>query len=285
MKTCLLLFTALTVCSARSSQNESATAGQAAASPSVGGVAVQQTYPGMPWLDYSKLPWARPPSSERANLEAVLTNLKDDLGSVLSGLSTLTNSPLNASQTNANGQVVELAAKYFDDLEAKNFSTMLGQDVSANRAQDLSANLSRDLSVGCGQLLSTSVAAPTAPPWSIWGNGPHAIVVGTPAGDMVLPTFPPRTAWGNGPGVVITTPGGAVFSMVPAEAQTLATKNLLADSAAVRDLNDKLLAVQDEVERLDTLVKNAATLRELTPAPNRPGTPPAYQPYLSPTGR
>ena len=237
----------------------------------------------MPWLDYSKVPWARPPAGQSANVQAVVENLRENLDSIAAGLSALTNQLINAAPIATGANVVTLTASEFDDLAAKDFSTMLGQNFSVNYGQDLSANLGQNLSVSCGQLLSTSYAVPTAPPWSIWGNGPHAVVVGTPAGEIVVPTFPPRTAWGNGPGVVITTPGGAVFSMVPTAAPSMATKELLANSDTLHELNSQLQVVQEDVNRLETILKNQRPLTEPSPPIGPPA--PTAQPYLPPTGR
>src|SRR6267378_2057732 len=155
MKACILLFAVLTAFSARSAQSETSPAGRATTWLS-GGVTVKQTYPGMPWLDYSKLPWFKQPSTENsANPETLLANLKDDLEAAVSGLSTLTNSLVNESQNaTEDGNVIAIADENFNGLASRDFSTLLSQD----------------LSVQCGQLLSTSLAVPTSLPWCPWGN-------------------------------------------------------------------------------------------------------------------
>jgi hypothetical protein len=95
-----------------------------------------------------------------------------------------------------------------------------------------------------------------------------------PNGPAVEPTLPPRTAWGNGPGIVLTTPGGAVYSMVP-DAQR---NRDAASVAAVHDMQHQLELVQNDINNLRPLLENLST--------NRVAMPPTYQqPYLTPTGR
>ena len=91
---------------------------------------------------------------------------------------------------------------------------------------------------------------------------------------MVGPAFPPRTAWGNGPGVVATTPGGAVYAMVP-ETQHAADA---ATASAIRDVQHQLETVQNEIESIRPLLENLTTNRSAMP-------PTLQQPYLTPTGR
>ena len=261
---CSLFFAMLTGLAAQSSQDGSTAPGQGVARPSPGGIIIAESYPGKPWLDYSKLPWVKPPSAA-ASCEVLLGNLKDDLDSTLSSLSALTDSLRNANPDTISDAIPAAVAE-FNDLPSKNLSTLC--------SQDLSCLMSQDLSVSCGQLLSTSFAVPSCPPW-VPRYATRAIGVGTSGGTIVLPAYPPRTAWGNGPGVVATTPGGAVFSMVPAGSQTM-TATGLADSAALRDINRRLLLVQSDVERLEAALKKLKTSPNLQPTPLT---------YFSPAGR
>jgi len=242
-----LLFAVLLALAARS--NESAAVEPEVVSSSARGITILQSYPGMPrldyskmpWLDYSKLPWltqpARAQNDSVASAAGLLADLKADIESAASGLNALTDSLKNDQQNaTVSGEATSLAVDY---------STLL--------SQDLSTLLSQDLSVSYGQLLSTSLAVPTAPPRPNW-NRQDPVVVRTPSGDVVLPTYPPRTAWGNG-GMVVTTPGGAVFSVAPEGSQAKS----LADSEALRDLSHQLEVVQNDVERLQSFLDNLHT--------------------------
>jgi len=220
-------------------------------------------YSKMPWLDYSKLPWLKdfPRSQPYTIISAagLLANLKADIDSAASGLTALTDS-LHNDQQNAmvTGEATALAVDY---------STLM--------AQDLSTLLSQDLSVNYGQLLSTSLAVPTCPPRPNW-NKQAPVVVQTPAGEVAVPTYPPRTAWGNG-GMVATTPGGAVYSVVPPASQARSP----ADFQTLRDVSRQLEFAQENVQRLQTFLENinAGTnpprviLQPAIPKDLKPGSP------------
>jgi len=261
MKSRILLIAALTAVWAQKSQTE-----LAAATLAVPGVTIQQTYRGMPWLDYSKSPWldysrlpwlkapARAQTDSAPSVEALVVNLKADIDTAISGLTGLGDSLKNDQQT----------------AMVTGEATSLATDLSTLLSQDFSTLLSQDLSVNYGQLLSTSLAVPTSAPRPNW-NRQDAVVVRTPSGEMVVPTYPPRTAWGN-EGTVVTTPGGAVYSMVSAASET----RKVADSEALRDINNQLLAAQKEVERLQTLLNeknNNLPSSPIQTTPLKPGNP------------
>jgi hypothetical protein len=229
----------------------------------------------MPWSDNSKLPWLN------HNGKTSATQTENDPNLVVPRLNSLLGN-LNADLETTASDLMALSARMGTASAPENamvdaaFMPLPAADDSALLSRDLSTLVSQDLSAQCGQVLSTSLAVPTAPPWLNWGNRPGAVVVATPGGPMVVPTFPPRTAWGNGPGVVVTTPGGAVFSMVPSAQPAIDSATV----AAVRDVHRQLLVVQNEIEDIRPLLENLSTNRVTTP------TPPAFQqPYLTPTGR
>jgi hypothetical protein len=250
MKARTSLLAVLTALSSQMFQNESTAATLASSSSPLGGITILQSYPGMPWLDYSKLPrldysrlpWLKPLARSRTDsvtsVEGLLTDLKSDIESAAAGVSSVGDSLQNdQQQAIITGEATSLAADY-----------------SALMSQDLSTLLSQDLSVNCGQLLSTSLAVPTAPPRPNW-NRQAPVVARTSSGDVVvLPTYPPRTAWGNG-GTVVTSPGGAVYTTVPPDSET---KNL-ADADALRDVSRQLEVVQKDVERLQIFLENFNT--------------------------
>jgi hypothetical protein len=239
-------------------------------------VVVQATYRGMPWLDNSKLPWLNQSAGTTATtvapadtdpkvaarqLNRALANLDQELSMTESALTSLT----------ARLDTIPVPLEAPIDT---GFEPIPAADFSALASRDLSTLVSQNLSVNCGQLLSTSLAVPTSLPWSTWGNKPGNVVVSTPNGPAVEPTLPPRTAWGNGPGVVLTTPGGAVYSMVP-DAQR---NRDAASVTAVHDMQHQLEMVQNEINTIRPLLENLST--------NGVAMPPAYQPpYLTPTGR
>jgi|ERR1041385_520068 hypothetical protein len=268
MKTCILLILVTATVTALSAPTAQIEPGV----PTRGAITLA-AYPGMPWIDNSKLPWLNhsaqtpatqtesDPSRVAPRLNTLLGNLNADLDTTASDLTALS-ARIDISSASENATVEPALMP----PAAADYSTLL--------SRDLSTLASQDLSVQCGQLLSTSLAVPTAPPWSTWGNKPGAAVVATPAGQVVMPTFPPRTAWGNGPGVVVTTPGGAVFSMMPAAEPATDPATL----AAVRDVQRQLLVVQNEIEDIRPLLENLSTNRVTTPATFQ-------QPYLTPTGR
>ena len=266
MKTRILLLAMLTALSVQTSRNASAATLAIPSSPPSD--VILQTYPGMPrldyskvpWLDYSKVPWLTPPARGQndslASAEGLLADLKADLESAASGLNAVTDS-LKNNQPNAIGT---------------GEATPLAVDLSNLSSQDLSTLLSQDLSVNYGQLLSTSLAVPTMSPQSIW-NRPGAVFARTPSGEVVVPTYPPRTAWGNA-GMVVTTPGGAVFSVVPDGSQ----------AKSLADLSHQLEVVQNDVERLQSVLDNLHARTNApgfafgptgleTPKPPPPGNP------------
>ena len=261
MKTSVLFLAILTALTAQAAENEPKTTVPAAGSPSS---APPLAYPGMPWLDYSKLPWLKDYAKAReagtnalpAGLEPLLANLKEDLESTVSRLAALNDQ--NVQEYSTPDVTVDAMGV---PLPTADFSTLASRDLSTLASQDLSANY--------GQLASTSLAVPTSVPWSTWGNRPGSVMVATPGGTMVLPVFPPRTAWGNGPGVVVTTPGGAVVSMMPTLPQPV-------DLQSVNDLRRQFALVQNDLEQILAYLENIKTSR----------TPPTYQqPYITPTGR
>ena len=154
-----LLTAALAAIAAPAFQNGLIAATEAIAPPVIMSAGVQQTYPGMPWLDnskapfldYSKLPWLNKPA--HAQTETVTTaltlaeKLHADIDSAISNLTTL------ADSYKIDRQEAKLAGE----------ATSLATDLSTLQSRDLSALCSQDLSVNCGQLLSTSLAVPTAP--------------------------------------------------------------------------------------------------------------------------
>src|SRR6267142_685235 len=74
----ILLLMLLTALAVRNSQSESAAATPAVPSTPAGVVIIQQTYPGMPWLDYSKTPWLKqPPQAQTENAGSVERLLAD----------------------------------------------------------------------------------------------------------------------------------------------------------------------------------------------------------------
>jgi hypothetical protein len=236
-----LLLAALMVLLGRSSQSPLAAATTETAMSAAPGLVFRQTYSGMPRLDYSKLPWLTQPASAQdgdAKLQALMAELTADLATASSGLAALGDSLTN-DQPNAT---------------ATRQPTPLAGDSSTCLAQDLSNLSSQDLSVNCGQLLSTSMAVLTAPPRPKWANKPGTAVVTTPNGDVVVPTYPARTAWGNG-GMVVTTPGGAVFWLVPSAPQA----SRVADAGALRQVGRQLELVRNDVERLQSLLANNNT--------------------------
>ena len=275
MKTCILLILVTATLTALS-----APAAQIEPGVPIRGVVALAAYPGMPWLDNSKLPWlnhSRKTSATQTEndpnlvprLNSLLGNLNADIETTASDLTIL-----SARMDRASAPENATVDAAFMPLPAADDSTLLSRDLSTLVSQDLSAQY--------GQVLSTSLAVPTAPPWINWGNKPGAVVVATPAGPMIVPTFPPRTAWGNGPGVVVTTPGGAVFSMVPAAQPAIDSATV----AAVRDVHRQLLVVQNEIEDIRPLLENFTRNRVTTPTPTPTPTPATFQqPYLTPTGR
>src|SRR5436190_4778796 len=243
-----------------------------------GPVTMLAAYRGMPWLDNSKLPWLK--SSTRAasqaqaqvqaqadpamvarKLDMMLTTLNDDLASTENSLTALT-SRIDSVMTGDYGPVEPA------------YPPIPAADYSALATRDLSTLVSENFSVQNGQLLSANLAVPTSLPWCPWANKQGLVMVQTPAGTMVGPAYPPRTAWGNGPGVVATTPGGAVFAMVP-ETQHAADA---ATAAAIRDAQRQLEAVQNEIASIRPLLDSLNANRLATP----PALPP---PVLTPTGR
>lgn len=237
-----------------------------------GAVGVLAAYRGMPWLDNSKLPWLKhstqaaspaqmDPAMIARKLDMQLATLNDDLANTGNSLASLT-SRIDSGATPEYGPIEPA------------YPPIPAADYSALAARDLSTLQSENLSVQNGQLLSTSLAVPTSLPWCPWANKQGLVTVTTPAGTMVGPAFPPRTAWGNGPGVVATTPGGAVYAMVP-ETQHAADA---ATATAIRDVQRQLETVQNEIESIRPLLENLTTNRLTTPASFQ-------QPYLTPTGR
>ncbi|HVV02088.1 MAG TPA: hypothetical protein VHH88_12045 [Verrucomicrobiae bacterium] len=253
MKTCLLVCAALAAYSVQSAPKESRHS--AAALPR--GISV----------DYSKTPWVQPPA-ERPPLQTIVAAVNDDLNETLSEVAAL-----NENFTN----VIESAVPKEREYGIKSVSR---KDYSGLPAGDLSTLLSRDFSTVDGRNLSTSLATPTSLPFCPWGNRPGTASVETPEGELLLPAYPPRTAWGNGPGVIATTPGGAVFSMVPAA--NAGSEKILAVADQLANLNHQLLALQDDVGRIQ---EGLERLNVTTNAPVTPMPPPTYQPYLPPTGR
>ena len=241
LRTCHVFFAVLAALLAPSSQRQLTAATTDVPYSPAPGLVFQQAYPGMPWLDYSKLPWLKQPAPAQAQdvtLQALLSSLNADLASAVSGLAAFGDSLTNEQQ---NGTVTHEP-------------TPLAADCSTLLAQDLSKLSSQDLSVNCGQLLSTSMAVPTAPPRPKWVNKPGSAVVATPSGEVVVPTYPARTAWGNG-GMVVTTPGGAFYSVVPSAAQT----SRVADADALRQVSHQLELVRNDVERLQVFLANNNT--------------------------
>jgi len=239
-----------------------------------GAVGILAAYRGMPWLDNSKLPWLRQHHTQAASSPAPmdpamiarklgmqLATLNDDLANTENSLVSLT-SRMDATTTPDYGPVEPA------------YPPIPAADYSALMTRDLSTLQSENLSVSYGQNLSTSLAVPTSLPWCPWANKQGLVVVTTPAGTMVGPAFPPRTAWSNGPGVVATTPGGAVYAMVP-ETQHAADA---ATASAIRDVQHQLETVQNEIESIRPLLENLTTNRSAMP-------PTLQQPYLTPTGR
>ena len=249
----ILLIAALAALAAQSPYNPLTAATVTVPSSLAIGADVHQTYPGMPWLDYSRLPWLdyskipsldysklpwltpppRPQAAPGTSAQALIANLQADIQSAVSALASLTDSFNNEQQS------VLLAGE----------TASLATDLSTLSSRDLSALCSQDLSVNCGQLLSTCLAVPTSPPRPNW-NRQAPVISRTSAADVAAPTYPPRTPWGNG-GIVVTTPGGAVLTVMPSAPETRT-----ADVEKLRALARQLQAMQDNMQRLDLLLKN-----------------------------
>jgi len=275
MKTSVLFLAILAALPAQANENESKSTAPVAASLSPAPIAYLAVYAGMPRLDYSKVPWLKgenkasaaeaSASALPAGLEGLLGNLKQDLESTVSGLSAF------------NDQFDREYLAHTGAVDAR--GEPMAADFSTLASRDLSTLASRDLSVNDGQNLSTSLAVPTSPPSLWWANRPREIALATPSGTVVLPVFPPRTAWGNGPGVVVTSPGGAVVSLMAIPSQPV-------ESAALGDLRRQFEIVQNDLGRVLTYLENLniETKPVTTPAAS-PASPTYQQPYLSPTGR
>lgn len=273
MKSYILTLGILSALSLEAAQTEPGTAASASAP-----VIQVAAYRGMPWLDNSKLPWlktaaARTPQAKETQtatpadpntvarkLDALLTTLNDDLANTESGLSAL-NSRMDSLME-------------FDSMPIEPaFPPIPAADYSALASRDMSSLISQDLSTLQSQNLSTSLAVPTSLPWVPWANKQGNVVVPSPEGPLVGPAYPPRTAWGNGPGVVGTTAGGAVYAMVPETPRAIDEASL----EAIRDVQQRLENVQNDIESIRPLLESLST--------NRISTPTFQQPYLVPTGR
>jgi hypothetical protein len=207
-------------------------------------------------------PWQIGAGSVPGRLNRLLVDLQEDIEAVVPTLAALSDNVDLASQAAAADSAVAQYAGGNGMLPARDLSTLVSKDLSAN----------------LGQNLATSLAVPTSPPWSTWGNGPRMVLANAGGAVVTMPTLPPRTAWGNGPGVVVTTPGGAVYSLVPA----VASPTTSAPDRSTRDVLRQLSIVQDDLDRvLRYLASMTNNVVQPAPAP-APGSPPVY---LTPTGR
>ena len=203
-------------------------------------------YSKVPSLDYSKVPWSKQPPGTQidtcASAQALVANLQAQIQTAASDLAAL-----NASFKNEQQHAVNIGE-----------ATSLAADLSTLASQDCSTLLSQDLSINCGQLLSTSLAVPTAPPRPNW-NRQAPVIARTAKGDVA--TYPPRTAWGN-EGRVVTTPGGAVVTLVPSASET---KNPV-DSEKLLSVARELQAAQTDLARLQKFLRELNASSPVTSA-------------------